>query len=392
MSSKSYTKGEVTSLDITTPNNNSIFFGGIDDVCSCDLDNYNYWSEIIINGTIDVPEVKPSIEEIDSVNVKLQIIRQKVVKTPAIVDLDTGITVPVNNLQNKITTGRKLIIEGLACLSVSYLANGCDSSMHTFHGSIPFSSYIVLPQYPESTSSLDALNLSYNIVSCVESIVVKSFTERNVTLCIPFVLQAKPSGKESQECVSSANPNTPGDCLSDIKPFEPCVKYTDPIIKGICSENKIDNIIKTQYDNLWVEMYVPEILTLPDCKPSVEQILSLTSEVSIMCQKVINTPVACVESYEGLLLTGKKLIIEAILRQRITYTTNNITDDCQAIHSAHFDVPISAFIVLPSYTNIADKFILNTCIEDIFVCSLDDRRIFKNTTIFFKADPISCNV
>jgi len=47
------------------PNNKSIFFSGIDEVCNCNLNDYNYWTEIIVNGSIDVPEVKPSIEEID---------------------------------------------------------------------------------------------------------------------------------------------------------------------------------------------------------------------------------------------------------------------------------------------------------------------------------------
>lgn len=389
MSCTSYTQG-VTSLDVSKPNNKSIFFSGLDDVCTCNLSDYNYWTEIIVNGTIDVPEVKPSIEEIDSVNLKLQIIRQKVVKTPAIVDPDTGATVPVYNLQNKITTGRKLIIEGLACLSVSYLAQGCDSSLHTFHGSIPFSAYIILPQYPQPSSNLDALEMSYNIVSCIESIVVKSFTERTVSLCIPFVLQAKPTGKENDECLFTSDANAINSCSASLDNVEACAKFTDPIIKGLCSENKVENIIKSEYDNLWAEMYVPEVLTLPTCKPSIDQILSLSSEVVIMCQKVVSTPVAGAESYEGLVLTGKKLIIEAILRQRITYTEKNEVDP-QSIHSAHFDVPISAFIILPCETNLADKFTVNTCIEDIFICSLDERRIFKNTTLFFKANQIQCS-
>ncbi|MGL5150815.1 MAG: SPOCS domain-containing protein [Clostridium sp.] len=371
------------------PNNQSIFFSGVDDSCKCNIGAYNYWTEIIVNGSVTVPDVKPPILEIDSVNVKLQIISQKVVKTPALMDFDEGKAIPVGNLENKITTGRKLIIEGLACLSISYLSKTCDESLHTFHGFIPFSAYIVLPQYPEPCVNLDALNMSYNIVSCIESILVKEHTDRSVMLCIPFVLQAIPTGTESAECQYGLNPINPYDCTFAPADNEPCIKNNDPIFKGICSENKIESILKDPCDNLWVEMDVPETLTLPMCKPSIDQILSVTSKVDIMCLKVVSTPVVCAPSYEGLVLTGRKLVVEAILRQRITYTARQ-EEECQSIHSAHFDVPISTFIILPEFINLGDKFVVTPCIENIFICTLDDRTIFKNTTIFMKATQIRC--
>lgn len=368
------------------PNNQSIFFSGIDDQKKCDLSCYNYWTELVVNGGIEVPAEKPSIDEIDSMSVKLQIIRQKVVKTPALLDEETENLVPVKNLQNRVTTGRKLIIEGMICVNVSYIGKTEDQNMHTFQDAIPFSTYIVLPQYPEQSLNMDALDMRFNIVSCVESIVVKEYTDRDITLCIPFVLHSIPTGKENFDCLGGQDQGT---CLEkNTEDVNTCMRLNEPIIKGICSERKIENILKTEEDNLWVEMFVPEIIDLPMGKPDIDEILSLTSKVDIICQKVVHTPSTCVPNYEGLGLTGKKLIIEAILRQRVTYTA--CVDGCQSIHSAHFDVPISAFIILPEETKIADKFIVISCIEDIFVCTLSERRIFKNTTLFFKATPVKC--
>lgn len=373
------------------PNNQTIFFSGIDESCKCNIANYNFWTEIIINGDVCLPDNKPPILEVDSVNVKLQILNQTVVKTPAIIDCETGNLLPVTNLQNRITTGRKLIVEGFACISISYLSKNCDESLYTFNGFIPFSTYIVLPQYPEACIGLDALNMSYNLVSCIEDIDVKEVTEKGITLCIPLVLQAIPTGTESNSCQYGINPINPLDCSEYNQFEEPCFKNTDPIIKGVCSEKKIESILKDPSDNLWVETYIPETLILPDCKPSIDQILSLTSKVDVICLRVVPTPVACAPSYEGLILTGRKLVIEAILRQRITYTSKK-KNECQSIHSAHFDVPISTFIILPDYVNLGDKFVVTPCIEDIFICNISDRKIFKNTTLFFKASQIKCGI
>lgn len=127
---------------------------------------------------------------------------------------------------------------------------------------------------------------------------------------------------------------------------------------------------------------------------------------------------------EGTCLSGRKLIVEGVLKQKIVYTAEV---DAQSVHSAHFEVPFIAFIIpyakfeglvyrqgievydpetggsklINGYicgigqditVDLCEEFVIEKCIEDIYVYALDVRRIFKNVTIFLKAKPIaSCN-
>lgn len=143
-------------------------------------------------------------------------------------------------------------------------------------------------------------------------------------------------------------------------------------------------------------------------------------------------PIDCSESCafelipnaEGTCLSGRKLIIEGTLKQKIVYTAEV---DSQSVHSAHYEIPFIAFIIpyakfegleymegivvydpetggsktINGYicgvgeeitVDLCEEFTIEKCIEDIYVYPLDLRRIFKNVTIFLKAKPIStCN-
>ena len=127
---------------------------------------------------------------------------------------------------------------------------------------------------------------------------------------------------------------------------------------------------------------------------------------------------------EGTCLSGRKLIIEGTLKQKIVYTAEV---DTQSVHSAHYEVPFMAFIIPyakfegltyqknievydpvtngPIFINgyvydpsvgiavdLCEEFNIEKCIEDVYVYALDPRRIFKNVTVFLKAKPgSSCN-
>ena len=173
-------------------------------------------------------------------------------------------------------------------------------------------------------------------------------------------------------------------------------------IKGICSKAKLDSLLTPPTttdptkDRRWTQLFIPEILCIPHQKPDVEQLLSVNSVIKIFSQRVVNTPVLItgtppvaepVENAEGTMLTGKKLVVEGLLRQKIVYTA---AVENQAVHAAHFDVPFSAFIILDQNDPLTRKFKIDACIEDIFVTTISDREIFKNVTIFIKATPIVC--
>jgi len=158
---------------------------------------------------------------------------------------------------------------------------------------------------------------------------------------------------------------------------------------GICTPTKLAAI---DTETTWTQIFIPEVLCIPEQKPDVEQVITVTSTVDIMSTRVIKTPKVenaggLVQNYEGTFLTGRKLIIEGVLRQRVIYTAD--VED-QSVHSAHFDVPFSVFVVLPEDTDLFNKYKIEPCIEDIFICRVTSRQIFKNVTLFIKATKLTC--
>lgn len=152
---------------------------------------------------------------------------------------------------------------------------------------------------------------------------------------------------------------------------------------GLCD---IDNFNINEKDPNWIEISIPEVLMLPEEKPNIETIEKVFVKVKIISKRIINTPNSNNnENVEGTKLTGKKLVVEGILKQKIVYTANVRK---QTVHSAHFNVPFSAFIVLKDTTPLDANLCVRTCIEDVYVKAFNDRQIFKNVTILLNAVPI----
>jgi hypothetical protein len=129
-------------------------------------------------------------------------------------------------------------------------------------------------------------------------------------------------------------------------------------------------------------------LCIPCQKPDIEQLISISAVVEIISQQVIRTPGEChmvLTNEECTDLTGKKLIIEGVLQQKIVYAA---AVEEQSVHSVHFDVPFSAFIVLAPHDPLTREFKIDVCIEDIFIADLTPRKIFKNVTLVIRALPI----
>ena len=166
-----------------------------------------------------------------------------------------------------------------------------------------------------------------------------------------------------------------------------CNQKSQIIIKGVCSEAKLNTMLKAT-DKNWTQLFIPEVLCVPNQKPDIEEIMSVTARVEIISQRVVKTP-GTTGNYnqEFTFLTGKKLIIEGVLRQKVIYTADLPE---QSVHCAHFDVPFSAFIIIPNTIPITAKFLIETCIEDVYISSCSKRQIFKNVTLFIKATPLLC--
>ena len=161
---------------------------------------------------------------------------------------------------------------------------------------------------------------------------------------------------------------------------------------GVFPSNKIEKVLSAPGDNKWTEFFIPEIVDIPIQKPDMEDVLEVHSAITIISQRVVKTPIVTslasgqtASNSECTNLTGRKLVIEGLLKQKVIYTANV---ENQAIHSANFIFPFSTFIIIEKDTPLSQNFKITPYIEDIFACRLSERSVFKNTTIFIKASKI----
>lgn len=105
---------------------------GIDDCLPLDPKNFK---QINIEDETCVPIQKPDIEQIVKVYASSEIKSYKVIKTPK-----------GTSLEGVKLTGHKLIVEGIIKYKIQYVADTKEQSVHTFHYSAPFMSFIVLPE------------------------------------------------------------------------------------------------------------------------------------------------------------------------------------------------------------------------------------------------------
>ena len=169
---------------------------------------------------------------------------------------------------------------------------------------------------------------------------------------------------------------------------------------GAYPANKMSSVLTNPVPtNMWTEFFLPEVVDIPDVKPNMEGIIEVRSCIEILSQRVVKTPI--VRGYEGpngtqilgntignnecTNLTGRKLVIEGLLTQKVIYTAEVAE---QSVHSAHFSIPFSTFIIIEPNTPLSQRFKVTPYIEDIYVCRLSERSIFKNTTIFIKASKV----
>ena len=165
--------------------------------------------------------------------------------------------------------------------------------------------------------------------------------------------------------------------------YDKCIIESEDInIVGEYPDNKIEKVLTCFTDtDKWTEFYLPEIVDIPIQKPDMEGIVEVHSCVEIISQRVIKTPVVMgytddagnsiagedIPNAECTNLTGRKLIIEGFLKQKVIYTA---ADDEQSLHSANFEIPFSTFIIIEKDTPLSQQFRITPYIEDLFVSRL----------------------
>lgn len=158
------------------------------------ISQYPYWIQMNIPETLSIPDQKPDMEQINSVNISVDIIRREVIKVPVSPVTATGEY--VSNLEGKVSTGRKLIIEGQLCQKVVYTANEATQSVHSAHFYVPFSSYIVVPKeisFDNGLTTVDSLNIDFQVNACIEDVAVRMLDLRTILKQVTLLLYAVPN-------------------------------------------------------------------------------------------------------------------------------------------------------------------------------------------------------
>ncbi|MBM7625143.1 DUF3794 domain-containing protein [Sporohalobacter salinus] len=160
-------------------------------------------------------------------------------------------------------------------------------------------------------------------------------------------------------------------------------------VVGLCDLSQID-----VSDGTFTQIAIKEELSIPEQKPDMEQIIKVVLDGEITRTKVIETPVRTdsegniLPSAGGQELTGRKLIIEGKINQKVVYVAD-VENGSQPVHSAEFEgTPFSTFIVLPEDTPLETRYEVDICFEDVFVEMLSPRDIFKNLIVLFVAKKI----
>lgn len=165
-------------------------------------------------------------------------------------------------------------------------------------------------------------------------------------------------------------------------------------VTGICNPADVTAVIKNS--PYWKQMYIPERVSVPVLKPDIESLNSVDISAEILRKEVIVTPASTTPNLEGKSLSGRKLIIEGVLKQTINYTALETT---QPVHTFHSYVPFSSYIVVPAEIDFGTavdpnrvdslyvNFEVNACIEDISVSLISTTEVLKQVTLLLYAVP-----
>ncbi|MPQ44705.1 DUF3794 domain-containing protein [Clostridium tarantellae] len=342
-----------------------------------------YWVENSSTSELCIPKEKPFIESIYSLNGKIKILKTEVIMTPALYknidDNSLDISSSISNLEGNTATGRKLIIIGHLNLCTTYTSKTTDESISTLNSIIPFSSTISLPYKIPEPNGTDTLEMDFYISHCIKNLKVISFNHCCICICYNLILKAIPCTEDYSLYVKN--------------PCEDTKNYTieqEPVIYGLCPLKCLKNILSVNNSNNtdWQELFICKHLTIPPYKLDICQILSVNSYVNILCKKIICCPITD-SNNPSIIITDKKLALEALLNFKLTYIASN---NCHSIHSAHFTIPFSALIPVSNPTNITDRFKITNCIEYIYVSNLNCREIFLTTLLMLKVTNVTCRI
>lgn len=356
------------------------------------------WNEISVPEILCVPEAKPDIENLDQIYANAELTSVKLIETPfsyekLYVLAPLALVTQVQTIVDQITT----LIGATGTIAALFTPTT---------GVIPLLLTAISTAFPlvtEPSYVTDAINAVdaavFNLTEYISNLVLTGqvlssylcTTLKDLTALLEALVKAL------QGVV---------DALTTF--VLSLISLTDPAFAAIATA--LDNV------GIAVDLILATIDTI------VASIASLITSIG---------PVAYIttsQNEEGTCLSGRKLIVQGFLNQKVVYTGDV---DIQSVHSAHYSIPFSVFIVVyPKFENLdyqpnvvvnildengdpiqktisgiavncdnqdielvpdlCEEFCVEAYIEDIFATALDPRTIFKNVTLFFLAKPSLC--
>lgn len=352
------------------------------------------WNEISVPEILCVPEAKPDIENLDQIYANAELTSVKLIETPfsyekLYVLAPLALVTQVQTIVDQITT----LIGATGTIAALFTpTTGVIPLLLTAFPLVTEPSYV--------TDAINAVDAAvFNLIEYISNLVLTGqvlssylcTTLKDLTALLEALVKAL------QGVV---------DALTTF--VLSLISLTDPAFAAIATA--LDNV------GIAVDLILATIDTI------VASIASLITSIG---------PVAYIttsQNEEGTCLSGRKLIVQGFLNQKVVYTGDV---DIQSVHSAHYSIPFSVFIVVyPKFENLdyqpnvvvnildengdpiqktisgiavncdnqdielvpdlCEEFCVEAYIEDIFATALDPRTIFKNVTLFFLAKPSLC--
>lgn len=192
----------------------------------------------------------------------------------------------------------KIIINGTISLRVIYEAAVPSQSVHVAHFTIPFEAFVEVPGAQPGMAVIAAAQVEFISIDV-------NATGRVLQVRIILKVTAKVIRVQKVQVVT----NVAG--IADLVLWKELIR-----VQEVLGENKSQGIVR-------------EIVDVPDEKPSVAMVIDSSSSPEV--KRVIVAP--------------GKVIVDGAIAQRIIYEPL----DCpmQQVHTLHFTVPFSEFVVLP---------------------------------------------
>jgi len=379
------------------------------------------WSEISIPEILCIPEVKPDIEAIDQVYANIFLDNVKLIETPFAYKRYTlySFYTAANGLLTTLTPLVTALTGTVNAIITPSLDTTLLTALNTLETALtPLSA---VPGVPALITVVNGLETTTNTL--INNLNNATTAVSNAATGLLNAIGATPFSPEAicaaiQELLEALN------ALNTLVNSIPGI-LTNMVTTLNAAATTIGNAlvttavgIATTAINTLINTTLPTLIT--SVGTAITNILILLEPIDCLNSSAF----VLIPNAEGTCLSGRKLIVIGVLKQKIVYTAEVAT---QSVHSAHYEIPFTSHII--PYANfenaqyqenisvydpetdseifingylqngygypiveLDEEFSIDCCIEDIYVYALDNRTIFKNVTLFLKATPkITCS-